>query len=292
MARKTRTHEEFIKEFFNKNPILFSKVGFISSYTRVDSKIKLSTSLGDIEMSPQEMLRGGQYSISSAVNKTEYFYNSLISTRPDLIGNIKVIGEYKRFNIPLIIETKYGLISIRPDKLLEGSNFNIQHALDKTDYLRNYLLIHHPKYLKRGIKILSEYKSYTTPIKLELDGNMFETTPAVLMGGRFNGDKLCGIYNKTLIERNKIDYLSKRCVLYKIRLFNDNESFYKVGITTINYTYRLKNIPYHYDILEIISTNLYDAYIIEQEIHNQLKEYKYKPQIKFGGYTECFTKIN
>jgi hypothetical protein len=80
-------------------------------------------------------------------------------------------------------------------------------------------------------------------------------------------------------------------IIYKIKLYNEGEIFYKIGISS-NLKLRFKTIPYNIEIVELISTNTYDAYYIEQNYHNLLKEFKYEPKINFPGRTECFTRIS
>lgn len=54
---------------------------------------------------------------------------------------------------------------------------------------------------------------------------------------------------------------------------------------------KLKQIPYNVEIIELINTNLYDGFYQEQQLHEELSQFKYYPQIKFGGKNECFTKL-
>lgn len=83
---------------------------------------------------------------------------------------------------------------------------------------------------------------------------------------------------------------------YIIRCFNNEEEFYKLGITsrTVKQRYRFKDfklMPYNYEIIQEIQdvpNNVWEyewflkRYIKQQSIH-------YVPKIKFDGYlTECF----
>jgi len=70
-------------------------------------------------------------------------------------------------------------------------------------------------------------------------------------------------------------------------LYNKEEDFYKIGITTKdNVEERVKYIShYTFDIVDKVSNTMYNIAIAEQEI---LKvSTKYKPKKRFGGYTEC-----
>lgn len=103
-----------------------------------------------------------------------------------------------------------------------------------------------------------------------------------------------GIHNKITAERNKRKWLNKSAIVYTIQCFNNEESFFKMGITTRDIKKRFrskKEMPYNYRIIDIIYTNLYEAIYIENELHEKHGNHKYIPKIKFRGYTECFSMI-
>lgn len=87
----------------------------------------------------------------------------------------------------------------------------------------------------------------------------------------------------------------KHASLYLIKCFNDNESFYKIGITCRTIKARFSGVsrlPYNYiEIAKIINDPLF-IWDQEKRIHKILKPYKYKPKINFGGSGECFTTLN
>ena len=85
--------------------------------------------------------------------------------------------------------------------------------------------------------------------------------------------------------------------VYIIKCFNDNEVFYKVGRTHTKvgkrFSNRVKiNMPYTYEIVDIIEGNPFHIYKLENKIQRELKEFKYKPLIGFAGMTECFSNID
>jgi hypothetical protein len=79
-------------------------------------------------------------------------------------------------------------------------------------------------------------------------------------------------------------------VFYRIRIYNDEESFIKYGITRLTtkerYKGRLKH--YQYDILEERRMCLYDAYLLEKEYKDTYKHTSYSPKHSVGGHTECY----
>lgn len=104
-----------------------------------------------------------------------------------------------------------------------------------------------------------------------------------------------GMFNETIVERNKEDYKKETTTLYVIKCFDDDELFFKIGITSRGLNRRFsssKYIKYEYESLHQERLNLYDASIIESKLHKLYKGNSYTPLKKFGGWTECFSEIN
>lgn len=75
--------------------------------------------------------------------------------------------------------------------------------------------------------------------------------------------------------------------IYIIKCFYKEEQFLKVGFTKNSVRKRFKeNMPYKYKVLRIIKNN--DAELVETSLHASLIEFRYKPNRKFIGYTECY----
>ncbi len=95
-----------------------------------------------------------------------------------------------------------------------------------------------------------------------------------------------GNYNITLAERNKEEWLKTEIILYKFKMSEDDgKIFYKYGLTK-NIKNRLYHIPYKVEILETFTLDKYTAVYKEKELLTNITSYT--PNIKFGGYTECF----
>ena len=101
-----------------------------------------------------------------------------------------------------------------------------------------------------------------------------------------------GLYNKTIAERNKEKWLRESANVYIIKCFNDEEEFYKIGITKRKIKKRFSgNIPYKYNIIYEYKTNMYDGMYVEKILQNIHNQFKYIPKLKFDGYTECYNEI-
>ena len=91
--------------------------------------------------------------------------------------------------------------------------------------------------------------------------------------------------------------VGKEGIFYIIECWNENERFFKIGITgnTIEKRYYGKNaMPYNWKIIkEIKSFDLNFIWHLEKEEKRKLKTYKYKPNITFSGSSvECFNTID
>lgn len=79
--------------------------------------------------------------------------------------------------------------------------------------------------------------------------------------------------------------------LYMIRLYNEEESFYKIGLTTKTTEQRYKyfNLECNYkvEILYEEKCSLYEAWQREQQILRLNHQYKYRPKQTFRGFTKC-----
>ena len=85
-------------------------------------------------------------------------------------------------------------------------------------------------------------------------------------------------------------YKSRKKVL---KFSKNNEVFYKIGRTfsTIDQRFK-KELDYNIEILNIFKSEdpkyIWD---LENYLHRLHIEYKYIPNDKFGGYTECYSEI-
>ena len=92
---------------------------------------------------------------------------------------------------------------------------------------------------------------------------------------------------KTIFNELCNDY----AYLYVVRLYNDKESFYKVGITSKeDCTSRFKSFPYEYDIIKMYK-HKDSGFIMDLESKLLSLEESYKPTKEFGGWSECITNV-
>lgn len=83
--------------------------------------------------------------------------------------------------------------------------------------------------------------------------------------------------------------------IYLVKLWNDEESFYKIGASCHKYSrfYQLMKFGYKAEIVYMpLKLDFYEAYNLESYLQSKFSESSYSPNIKFGGYTECFKDID
>jgi hypothetical protein len=89
-------------------------------------------------------------------------------------------------------------------------------------------------------------------------------------------------------SRSQWTSLSDKAFLYKVKMYNDNESFIKIGITKNSIKKRFGGIPYKYEVIKMINRDSGYIYDLENRIKRLFKKHKYIPLINFKGETECF----
>ena len=125
----------------------------------------------------------------------------------------------------------------------------------------------------------------------------WETTPTIHICYKYKCNACRYINCDTVfVEQGFVDRCKNNIgTLYIIRCFNENEEFYKIGITsmTVKQRFRAKQLlPYNYEIIYQLHVNPKIVFNKEKTIKNYILKHnmQYKPSISFGGETECFDK--
>jgi len=98
-----------------------------------------------------------------------------------------------------------------------------------------------------------------------------------------------GYYSEKLFtEKEHLKSLSG--IFYIIRLYNNVEVFYKIGITksSVRDRYRGRIKHYQYEIVAEEKMCLYDAYLLERQYKQSYRHLLYTPFHRFHGHTECY----
>lgn len=85
-------------------------------------------------------------------------------------------------------------------------------------------------------------------------------------------------------------------IFYIIRCFDENEEFYKFGITSrsVKKRYSVKrDMPYKYEVIQEFSGLPENIWDFEKYLKQNTREFKYKPIKDFpGSFTECIRYEN
>lgn len=179
-----------------------------------------------------------------------------------------------------------------------GCNNCAQIKRNKGRQLNTKLFIEKAKliHLEKYDYSLSEYIGYHTKLKIicRRHGVFIQDPASHLDGSGCNKCNKKGGLNlwadSAWSEAGKKSLTSEGFTLYLVRLYNENELFYKVGKTFNTVKQRFyKSLPYNYEIIDtIISKNSKLISLAERNILKQNE--KYTPLIYFRGNTECLKK--
>ena len=113
------------------------------------------------------------------------------------------------------------------------------------------------------------------------------------------GCPVCSSYNYACLYREKKlqqerGIPPREASLYVIRIFNEEESFFKVGFTFFDVKKRFQNcdLPeYRYEVIEQVRMrSSAQALALEMYLHEENRIYSYQPKHKFAGWTECYDR--
>lgn len=287
---RRKPHDKFIEDAKRvHNDLDYSKTNYINCRT----KVIVGNKYGYCSIRPDSFLSGVNLTIRNAIDKNSYWINMVKEVHGDLdldYSKVNYINNYTK----VIIGTKYGDCLLTPSNVLNGSKFNILSAVNKTEYWKNMAIeIHGNKY--DYSKVVYTGNACMVTIICPIHGEFIQNSCIHTQGGgclRCSREESDGGFNPTIAERKKYEWLNKSAKVYTIKCWNDEEEFYKIGITTTSIKTRFKNsyMPYNYEVVDIIETNLYDAVYLERKMHGENKN-SYIPKIYFKGYTECFGSL-
>lgn len=116
------------------------EIEVVSRFKGIDKPILVKNKYGIMRVKQARQILNYTPNIQAALNKTEYFMNQLTEIHPDIAKMIKPMSEYETAKEKMIFDTKYGLVSVAPDKLMQGHIPSIKSAINKKEYMRKQLL--------------------------------------------------------------------------------------------------------------------------------------------------------
>ena len=218
---------------------------------------------GKLRVRKDSLLRGSYPKINSAINKTEYFKKQLLEKYPNSLDNLEILSEFKGYKTALLCKDQFGLVKISPQSLMDGKLPNTRSAIDYKQYLREKLKFIH-KDFGYDFEIINNDYSYLICPK---HGKIKIQNKYLLLG------YICPICKNELGSN----------LLYLIQLYDDDETFYKVGISrrTVKDVLRYKDckaLGYKIKVIyEIEFNNSGDSKVLEQQVKDLIKKDLYTP---------------
>lgn len=97
---------------------------------------------------------------------------------------LTLVGRFKGISKPILVQDKYGVLSISMAKLVLQNKPSIFKALNKTEYFMNMLKDKYPE-IHKLITPLSEYSTMKESMLFQDKYGVVSTTPDALMAGHF-----------------------------------------------------------------------------------------------------------
>ena len=293
---KKLTHKEFLEKLLEKNEH-YRSGGFevVGKYNGLDKHIIVKDVFGECSILANDlMVRNAKTRINTAVNKTDYFSNEVVSLNKFYRnGDFRIIRDYKgrRNHIKVLYkDLEYSITAIN---LLQDYLPSVQTATNKSLFWIEKFKIERTDFDNIDYSIV-KYK--TSRDNLDFKCKIHNIKYSQRLDHHLNNVQGCMkypiIYNTDTVLKHK-DFLEKiNGFLYVIKLQSFEEHFYKVGITGENrMKYRFleleKNYKISFEYLQKgLMTNLFN---LEQRFLKEFENFKYIPKIKFRGHTECLT---
>lgn len=274
------TEEQFKQEV---NSLYNNEVEIIGRYKGLSFPILFKTRYGVCQLKHAKDLLKSNPSIKSALNKTEYFMEMLKEKHPEIAEELTPQSEYKSMKQKMLFKNKFGLVAVNPDALMSGHCPNIRSAVNRKDYFKAQL-----EYLYEG------------------KGYIFDMNESSVDRHKGRVKFFCPIHGVQYVDSDAI-FLGHGCpecnqgwtkstIFYLIKLFDDNEVFYKLGISYIDDKGKVrrfreyKRLGYKIEELKIIEfDNFMKCRDFETQMKRFIKNSIYMPNRWANkGTTECF----
>lgn len=238
------------------------------------------------------LLEGCKPMIQTSLNKNEAFQKILDSKGI----KFKLLDNYVNQITPItIIDSENFIFKILPKRIVEGKIPHKNKAINYYDNLIKILKkIHNNRY--NYFSIFKDIDKFFIKIECKKHGIFNQRIDSHLNG---KNCPLCARSTQPTFTFKNWKELSKNSnnfdsyKVYILKFIKNDEIFYKIGRTfsTIDQRFK-KEFNYDIKILNIFKSEdpkyIWD---LENYLHRLHNEYKYVPNDKFGGYTECYSNI-
>ena len=298
--KKLNTTENFINKAKNIHleKYDYSKTNYISAHCKI---IIICKNHGEFLQTPNSHLNGSgcikcRYNNNKKLSNTSSFIKKALKIHGDKYDYSNVNYLSAKEDVEIICKL-HGNFSQKANSHLNGNGCNkcgIKNAADlqrksSEQFITEACKIHNNKYNYS----LVDYKSARKKVKIicPVHGIFEQLTGSHISGKGCSqcGFDLCNFKKGSWIKKAK----GREGIFYIINCYNDNENFYKFGITfkSVKLRYPSKNsMPYDYKIIkEIKSKDLSYIWDLEKRFKRVKNKNHYKPLIPFlGSKYECF----
>ncbi len=298
----TKSHEQVIQSFINVHGDRYDYS--LVEYTKSSDKVIIVCKKhGEFHIQPYRHAKGYGCYRCNKNNKYNYTKEDFVERALKIHGDTYDYSELVYINSStkvIIICKEHGQFEQVPTNHLNGrgcrlcANNKIAEArkiYTTESFIEKSNKRHNNKYEYLFTEYLDFLEAVTVTCKIH--GN-FKQKPNEHLRG--SGCPACANENRGYSRSKYIKNAKDRvCTFYIIRCYDENEEFYKIGITLTSLKKRYnttKKMPYNYEIIYQVFGSA--EYIWNLELNNKrtLKEFNYQPQIKFkGSKTECFENI-
>lgn len=269
-------------EFKNEVTKLYNgEIEVIGKFKGLSKPILLKDKYGVLSYNQANLILTYRPTIKAALNPTEYFMAMLKEAHPEIAEKIKPASEYVTMKQKMLFNTRYGLVSVLPDNLIHGHMPNIRSAVNRKEYFKNQLLFLYDHKYDFEIESTDRHKGRVTLI-CPIHGKQSVDSDGIFLGVG------CPCCNKGW---------EKSDTFYLIRLYDEFESFYKLGISymlpngNVRRFREYKALGYN---IEIIYTKTFEDAVECKEFETDLKRLirhsLYKPERwEYENSTETFS---
>lgn len=250
-------NEEQFKEEVTK--LYNSEIKIVSKFKGLMYPILCQDKYGIMSIKAARQILMNRPGIKMALNKTEYFMNQLRDLYPEIAAKLTPASEYIKAKDKMLFNTQYGLVSFTPDNLIHGHMPTIRASINRKEYFKNQLLFLYDNKYDFIIDGTDRHNGRVTLI-CPIHGEVSVDSDTVFNG---NGCPICNGNNHY-----------KSNLFYLVKLYNEQESFYKLGISHHNAKkeiVRFKNYKKLGYNIEVIYTHLFEEAIECKEFETSLK---------------------
>lgn len=300
IEKAKKDSDKFTQEMFE----LYSDNYDLSSMNYINSKTDIELVCkhhGIFKKKPSDLLSGnackkcGKRAKTKSTNKEKFIEEAIkVYGDKDDYTNTVIISSKEKINVTC---TKHNCTFEKGiQTYLAGygchecsaENYRKLRAIPKEEYYKRANEVHNNEYTYNGDYTTSQY---AITFYCKEHGRQRRNSYDHLRGA---GCKKCNNFGQKTDKLTKEGYIEtangRTTSLYLIECKDENEHFYKIGKTFRGVEARFSGslLPYDYSIVFTHDGNAGEIWDLEESLHKKFKDYSYKPDKFFAGFSECY----